>query len=171
MMDSEAFRAATQQVSVPRTEKLRCLSLTLSTVSFAGLWYLALYLSAKFNVVIPQRPTSSSSTQRHDGRNENNETAESLLLEDERMDDQQITFAEVASPPVFLLLLPYVSLGLSIFIAGTRYFDFRSHGFDVLAGAAIGTTTAWFGFRWYNPPLSSFRRDAWAPRKFNRAFG
>jgi hypothetical protein len=51
--------------------------------------------------------------------------------------------------PIFLLILPYLSLGLAIFIAGTRYFDFRNHGFDVLAGAAVGTATASFAFRLY----------------------
>ena len=72
--------------------------------------------------------------------------------------------AAATAPPVFLLLLPYVPLGLAIFIAGTRCFDFRNHGFDVLAGAAVGTVTAWLGFRWYHPPLSSQGRAAWGPR-------
>lgn len=52
-------------------------------------------------------------------------------------------------PPVYLLILPYISLGLTIFIAGTRYFDFRNHGFDVLAGAATGIVTASFAFELY----------------------
>ena len=50
--------------------------------------------------------------------------------------------------PVYLLFLPYVPLGVAIFIAGTRYFDFRNHGWDVVAGAAVGSATAWLGFRW-----------------------
>ena len=53
--------------------------------------------------------------------------------------------------PAILLPLPYIPLGLAIFIAGSRYFDFRNHGFDILAGSAVGTTTAWFGFRLYHP--------------------
>jgi hypothetical protein len=50
------------------------------------------------------------------------------------------------APPIFLLILPYLSLGLAIFIAGTRYFDFRNHGFDVLAGAFFGTASASFSY-------------------------
>jgi membrane-associated phospholipid phosphatase len=49
--------------------------------------------------------------------------------------------------PAYKLLLPYVPLGVATFIAGTRYFDFRNHGFDVLAGAVIGFITSWLGFR------------------------
>jgi membrane-associated phospholipid phosphatase len=57
-----------------------------------------------------------------------------------------------------MLLLPYVPLGLAIFIAGTRYFDFRNHGFDVLAGAVVGSVTAYFGFRVYYPLLDGAER-------------
>jgi membrane-associated phospholipid phosphatase len=59
-----------------------------------------------------------------------------------------------------MLLFPYIPLGLAIFIAGTRYFDFRNHGFDVLAGAAIGSITAYVGFRIYHPSLSGAERAA-----------
>jgi membrane-associated phospholipid phosphatase len=52
-----------------------------------------------------------------------------------------------------MLLVPYVPLGLAIFIAGTRYFDFRNHGSDVLAGAGVGSVTAYIGFRIYHPSL------------------
>ena len=60
---------------------------------------------------------------------------------------------QTTAAPAILLPLPYIPLGLAIFIAGTRYFDFRNHGFDVLAGSAMGTITAWFGFRLYHPPV------------------
>ena len=60
---------------------------------------------------------------------------------------------QITAAPVVLLPLPYISLGLAIFIAGTRYFDFRNHGFDVLTGSTVGMITAWFGFRLYHPPV------------------
>ena len=75
-----------------------------------------------------------------------------------------------AAPPSYLLPLAYIPLGLAIFIAGTRYFDFRNHGFDVLAGSAVGTTTAWFGFRLYHPPLASHLRGPWGPRNNQSVF-
>lgn len=57
------------------------------------------------------------------------------------------------SLPVIWLALLYIPFGVATFLAGTRYFGFMNHGFDVLAGAAIGTVTAWIGFRWVYPPV------------------
>ena len=97
---------------------------------------------------------------------QNDEAGEPLMQSDERLDDGRSPVDKsAAAPPAYLLLLPYISLGLAIFIAGTRYFDFRNHGFDVLAGSAVGTTTAWFGFRMYHPPLASHLREPWGLRK------
>ena len=53
------------------------------------------------------------------------------------------------SPQTYLLISPFMSLGLAIFLAGTRDFDFRNHGFDVLAGSAAGIASASFAFRLY----------------------
>jgi hypothetical protein len=102
---------------------------------------------------------------------QHDETGEPLLLSPV---DQGLNITtrqrKPAAPPAFLLPLPYIPLGLAIFIAGTRYFDFRNHGFDVLAGAAIGSLTAWFGFRWYHPSISSGAGYAWGPRSVDQAF-
>ena len=134
-------------------------------VSFAGLWYLTLWLCAKFNVTVPSAQGQDSAW-----REQSDEDGEMLLQGDDRAMGQPTQRREAAAPPAFLLLLPYIPFGLAIFIAGTRYFDFRNHGFDVLAGAAAGTATAWLGFRWYHPPLSSQVRAAWGPRSSDQAF-
>jgi membrane-associated phospholipid phosphatase len=133
-------------------------------VCFAGLWYLTLCLCAKFNVTVPSVHGNDSTWR------EPSEDGEMLLQGENRATGHPSRHREAAAPPAFLLPLPYVPLGLAIFIAGTRYFDFRNHGFDVLAGAAVGTTTAWFGFRWYHPPLSSQVKAAWGPRSSDQAF-
>lgn len=126
-------------------------------VAFAGLWYLSLWLSAKFNVIIPSRSTRQ-------GQIRNDETIEPLVDVGEASRTQSHSREQPAAGPLYLLFLPYIPLGLAIFIGGTRYFDFRNHGFDVLAGAAIGVTTSWFGFRWYHPPLADASGAAWSPR-------
>jgi hypothetical protein len=69
---------------------------------------------------------------------------------------QRQTQLTIVPCPTFLIILPYVSLGLAIFIAGTRYFDFRNHGFDVLAGAAAGTASASFAFWLYGNNVAIF---------------
>ena len=137
--------------------------LTFWVVAFAGLWYLSLYLAARFDVV---PPPANKFLQRRDTAQQNDEAGEPLLQGDER-EDSSLSRVDKSSaaPPAYLLPLPYVPLGLAIFIAGTRYFDFRNHGFDVLAGSAVGTTTASVGFRLYHPPLASHLREPFGPRK------
>lgn len=137
-------------------------------VSFAGLWYLTLFLCAKFNVTVPTAPGNDSNDSTW--QEQDDEVGEPLLQGENDRTVQPSRRGEVAAPPAFLLPLPYVPFGLAIFIAGTRYFDFKNHGFDVLAGAAVGTATAWFGFRWYHPPLSNQVRAAWGPRSNDQAF-
>lgn len=128
-----------------------------SAVSFAGLWYLSLFLCAKFSVFIP----NPSSTSKNRGPRNEEEADEPLLQGGDGGVAKPPPCQESAVPPVYLLILPYVPLGLAIFIAGTRYFDFTNHGFDVLAGVAVGTGTAWFGFRLYHPPLWGPVRADW----------
>ena len=128
------------------------------SVAFAGLWYLSLWLSAKFKVAIPSR----KSKQQQSTNGTNDETVEPLVAVGE-VSAGQSTSEDPSAGRLYLILLPLVPLGLAIFIGGTRYFDFRNHGFDVLAGAAVGTATAWFGFRWYHPPVSDASVAAWSP--------
>jgi hypothetical protein len=111
-------------------------------VAFAGLWYLSLFLWSRFCVVIPPASLPNVDADEHDEPLLSNGSGPGLQFH-----------AQLRTLPVYMLLLPYIPLGLAIFIAGTRYFDFRNHGFDVLAGAAIGSVTAYFGFRIYHPSL------------------
>lgn len=120
-----------------------------SAVSFAGLWYLSLFLTAKFNVFI-LKPSSSGNDQ---GLQSGDEESEHLLHGGEGPEGRRPLHEEPAAPMLYLLPLPYVPLGLAVFISGTRYFDFTNHGFDVIAGAVVGVVAAWFGFRLYHGPL------------------
>lgn len=115
-----------------------------ATIAFAGLWYLSLYLVSRFTIV-PQR---ARIPQAHvDGSDEQSPTAVDTPFLGLQARSRRAS-AKIIRPVIFLVL-PYVPLGLAIFIAGTRYFDFRNHGVDVLAGAAVGTVAAQFAFRLY----------------------
>ena len=59
---------------------------------------------------------------------------------------------------------------MAFFIAASRYFDYRHHGFDILSGSFIGILAAVFAFRFYHFGLGG-RGWAWAPRSQGRAFG
>ena len=77
---------------------------------------------------------------------------------------------QAASPPIYLLLLAVLPFFLSVFIASSRWFDFRHHGFDILFGFLIGTITAYFAFRYYHMPIRAGGGWAWGPRSRDKAF-
>ncbi|KAI1271052.1 acid phosphatase/Vanadium-dependent haloperoxidase [Xylaria sp. FL0933] len=77
---------------------------------------------------------------------------------------------QAASPPVYLLLLTVLPFFLAVFIASSRWFDFRHHGFDILFGFLIGTITAYFSFRYYHMPIRAGGGWAWGPRSRDKAF-
>lgn len=77
---------------------------------------------------------------------------------------------QAAAPPIYLLCIAVVPFFGSIFIAGSRWWDFRHHGFDILFGYLIGTIAAFFAFRYYHLPISSGAGWAWGPRSQDKAF-
>ncbi|KAK4144652.1 PAP2 superfamily-domain-containing protein [Dichotomopilus funicola] len=77
---------------------------------------------------------------------------------------------QAAAPPLYLLCIALVPFGASVFIAGSRWWDFRHHAFDILFGYLIGVVTAIFAFRYYHLPISSGAGWAWGPRSHDKAF-
>ncbi|KAK5634736.1 hypothetical protein RRF57_010449 [Xylaria bambusicola] len=77
---------------------------------------------------------------------------------------------QAAAPPVYLLLLAVLPFFLAVFIASSRWFDFRHHGFDILFGFIIGTVSAYFSFRYYHMPIRAGGGWAWGPRSRDKAF-
>ncbi|KAK3941860.1 PAP2-domain-containing protein [Diplogelasinospora grovesii] len=77
---------------------------------------------------------------------------------------------QAAAPPLYLLVICVLPFFAAIFIASSRWFDFRHHGFDILFGFFIGTITAFFSFRYYHLPISQGAGWAWGPRSHDKAF-
>ncbi|KAG6216282.1 hypothetical protein E4U50_006138 [Claviceps purpurea] len=77
---------------------------------------------------------------------------------------------QAAAPPLYLLAITLVPFCLAIFIAASRWFDFRHHGFDILFGFLIGVITAIYSFRYYHLPIMAGAGWAWGPRSNDRAF-
>ena len=75
-----------------------------------------------------------------------------------------------AAPPLYLLVVVLVPLLGSIFIAASRWFDYRHHGFDIIFGYSIGAVTAVVAFRMYQLPMSHGAGWAWGPRSPDKAF-
>ncbi|KAH0542734.1 hypothetical protein FGG08_002873 [Glutinoglossum americanum] len=122
-----------------------------SSLSWAGLTYLTLFLSAKFAITTPylaprafsERPPVSTATFRN----------------------------QAAAPPLYLLIIAVIPIGAATYISSTRYSDFRHHGFDILFGALIGLFSALLAFRWYHSPIQRGAGYAWGARSPSRAFG
>lgn len=153
-----------------------------SSTSFAGLFYLSLYLASKFGVAFPYlaskryRSTPGASP--------------SFVKERRRLDQDDITNAELlgrrgkdsvspfnshqeqaSAPPVYLLFLPYIPIGVAMYISGSRYFDYRHHGFDILSGVLVGVVVSTAAFRFYHPRLTRGSGWSWRPRQPDQAFG
>ncbi|KAI1398758.1 acid phosphatase/Vanadium-dependent haloperoxidase [Hypoxylon fuscum] len=77
---------------------------------------------------------------------------------------------QAAAPPIYLLFITVLPFFTAIFVASSRWFDFRHHGFDILFGFIIGTICAWFAFRYYHLPIRSGAGWAWGPRSHDKAF-
>jgi hypothetical protein len=126
--------------------------------------YLTLYLASKLAVSVPMLPQIRRRTQ-------SSQSALPTGAIGRRGDPFTAYRDEAAAPSLWLLLITYIPLGVAFFIAASRYFDYRHHGFDILSGAFIGILTAIFAFRFYHVPLGSGAGWAWGPRSRSRAFG
>lgn len=77
---------------------------------------------------------------------------------------------EAAAPPLYLLIMLILPLGVACFICASRFYDYRHHGFDIISGSLIGIFTSWFSFRWYHMPMARGSGWSWGPRSPHRAF-
>ena len=179
-MDSLRFPAAIVLVSwvnipavvEPMTNKL--------AVSWAGLTYLTLFLCSKFAIAIPYlfpgiRSFKAFPSLRVSGQDEESSSSvgsksNATLVPPGPAIEQNIRF-QAAAPPVYLLVLAFIPIGLAIYISSTRYSDFKHHGFDIIVGSLLGFILAWGSFRWYHIPVGRGAGWSWGPRSANKAWG
>ena len=162
-----------------------------ASFSSAGLIYLSLFLASKLTISIPflspsayrSDPTRFSAFPSRAGTNQSenanaidknspsSEADPSSGLAGPNSNDGMTTVrSQAASPPVYLLVLAVIPWFASIYIASTRFSDFRHHGFDILFGYFIGTTCAIFAFRFYHLPIGRGAGWAWGPRSRETSF-
>ncbi|KGO70053.1 Phosphatidic acid phosphatase type 2/haloperoxidase [Penicillium expansum] len=122
-----------------------------SSFSFAGLIYLTLWLCSKFSVGFPYLPRYPIEDQSH-------------------TDDSSSVRKRGAAPPVYLMLIAFVPTATACFIAASRWFNYRHHGFDILFGAALGLFFAYIAFNMYHLPIRRGAGWAWGARSRGRAF-
>ncbi|XXG98711.1 WD40 repeat protein [Hypoxylon texense] len=166
----------------------------------AGLIYLSFFLASKFAITLPFVPQDASTNDtsgvtafpsrlRNGGLDTSADTSYEAVRHNQDLDSSfspvdaatakqigphnsavQSVRRQAAAPPLYLLLITVLPFFTAIFIASSRWFDFRHHGFDILFGFLIGTITAWFAFRFYHLPIRSGAGWAWGPRSHDKAF-
>ncbi|GLA48043.1 phosphatidic acid phosphatase type [Aspergillus niger] len=122
-----------------------------SSISFAGLMYLALWLSAKFSIGFPF-------------------LAYSPLSHDLGRQDRGKIRNQGAAPPVYMLIIALVPIAVAFFISASRWFDYRHHGFDIIFGSVMGMVFAYIGFRLYQLPIIRGAGWSWGARSREHAF-
>lgn len=169
-----------------------------SSSAAAGLVYLSLFLASKFAVNIPFVPSGDSVTnsltraafpsrmqRTDDSFNTSGDreaqwndrsptpsptTGKTAYNQGKQNSHIQAIRRQAAAPPVYLLCITFAPFCASIWIAASRWYDFRHHGFDILFGYLMGVATAYFAFRLYHMPMRDGAGWAWGPRSEARAF-
>jgi membrane-associated phospholipid phosphatase len=136
-----------------------------ASFSWAGMTYLTLFLCAKFAITIPFLASAADNLL---------DTAAFDRAPSTRRNEMGAEIAparnRAAAPPLYLLVLAFVPLGAAFYISGSRWSDYRHHGFDIIFGSILGILFAWFGFRLYHLPIRRGAGWSWGARTRNRAF-
>ncbi|RAH40193.1 phosphatase PAP2 family protein [Aspergillus brunneoviolaceus CBS 621.78] len=122
-----------------------------SSFAFGGLTYLTLWLCAKLSIGFPY-------------------LAHSPLSQDLQRQERSTIRRQGAAPPVYLLIIVFVPIAVAFFIAASRWFDYRHHGFDIIFGSVMGIVFAWIGFRLYQLPVMRGAGWSWGARDSSHAF-
>lgn len=77
---------------------------------------------------------------------------------------------QAASPPLYLLAICLLPTAASMYIAASRYPDFRHSGWDILSGYVIGVANAFWAFRYYHLPIARGAGWSWGPRSASRSW-
>ncbi|RFU35938.1 hypothetical protein B7463_g330, partial [Scytalidium lignicola] len=137
-----------------------------ASFSSAGLVYLSLFLAAKLGVWAPYLAASLHPNSA--------DPASFSIFTSESPEFKSRGRVPIrnqgAAAPVYLLAICLVPACVAIYVASTRFSDFRHHGFDVLSGFVLGTSTSFFGFYYYQVPLRRGGGWSYGPRSAARAF-
>ena len=150
-------------------------------VTFAGLFYFALYLCSKFAIKLPSpfpyfstyysAPSSVTSTPINGDAGDPARGEKTSRVISTGHPSIRSFHDQAAAPPTYLLILPLIPICVATYISSTRFSDFRHHGFDIISGAVEGLIFSWSSFRMYHIPVTQGDGWAWGPRSAPRAFG
>lgn len=125
-----------------------------SSMSWAGLLYLSLWLCMKFSVAIPY-------------------LGHHMPIPDKRTSDVDVVsyyHERRAAPPLWMVTIVLIPIGVALFICTSRYADYHHAGVDIFAGCVIGIIGGYLSFRLYHLPVRRGFGMAWGPRDEEVAF-
>ena len=149
----------------------------LCLVTWAGMFYLTLFLCSKFSVTIPYLlphtyESSPRDIKRHDGGLVNGDSNDSKNDVTAWARSTSVPLREqAAAPPTYLFILPLICISIPAYVASTRFSDFRHHGFDIIFGSLMGIVISFISFRMYHLPIRRGAGWSWGPRSVSRAWG
>ena len=148
----------------------------LYAVSWAGMFYLALFLCSKFSVTMPYLLpyTYEASTRDAEGYDHGSPEGEAEKFKNDVASAERKLVPlrkQAAAPPTFLLILPLFCISVPAYVASTRFSDFRHHGFDIIFGSLMGIVISYISFRMYHLPIRRGAGWSWGPRSESRAWG
>lgn len=175
MTGSRAFLAATLPVSIDPgyyfQANVHC------PVSWAGMFYLTLFLCSKFSITIPYLLpyTYTFSTQDPKGTDEALPDRDFDITKPDAFASNESAPVpprkQAAAPPTYLFILPLTFISIPAYVASTRFSDFRHHGFDIIFGSLMGTIISYISFRMYHLPIRRGAGWSWGPRSVSKAWG
>lgn len=125
-----------------------------SSMSWAGLLYLSLWLCMRFTVTIPYLGHYLPLKGRFE------EDVDVVGYRRERQ----------AAPPLWMVAIVLTPIGTALFICTSRYADYHHAGVDIFAGCVIGIICGYLSFRLYHLPIRRGFGMAWGQRSERRAF-
>lgn len=171
-----------------------------SSFAAAGLIYLSLFLASKFAVTIPflshkagegdayalhsafpsrnntdrLAPLSAYPILPRTGESSHSKSSTGMSNEQKIASnvDRRIIPArnQAASPPIYLFAICFLPTAASLYIAASRYPDFKHAGFDIMSGYLIGLVNAFWAFRYYHLPIARGAGWSWGPRSASRSW-
>jgi membrane-associated phospholipid phosphatase len=119
-----------------------------SSFAWSGMLFLSLWLCHKFAIVTPATPIAAP--EKIQSTSSSGQSQSSLDVEQEKHPSKPLKCPtqipsqhyRAAAPPMYLIVVPFVPLAISVWICSTRYSEFYHSGIDVIAGTLIGIMSA-----------------------------
>lgn len=136
-----------------------------------------MWLCSKFSIGFPYLPHYASKRDASSSVAQDYSSKSAIAAPDEAASAKMSSSAmrlsprnQGAAPPVYMMIIALVPVGTASFISASRWFNYRHHGWDIVAGSLLGILFACVAFWMYNTPISRGAGWSWGSRSRCHAF-